>query len=862
MKRVLIYCLAVLMVADVFAQGSSDPCPFFKNPTTFGFQGTSGTASFRGWSARVGQRIASGASSGYTVYSTCAASNCQDIVGHSNITASSRNTGSDAGINCCNHDNLWDAAQDHRFMIITHANAGIDQLTVNGSNGMQRIPPGYTSCIRLGDPRASYDGASGSAQWNSGNANKSSEALFYTLRVTPNNALLIINYAVVGRCFSHEPEVAGEFLIRVVKQDTNGTWLNEPINDSLWFRISAPPIPASGTPDLPWMMGRPGDLCASTTCAYVYKPWTKVAISLSQYLYQTVRVEMYTSDCVPTVDPLYAYICGDYRPMTLLSTSCPDPDADVIDTLTAPPGMLSYTWYVSTADAVQNIYNTDQVTAAHFRLVQDSSLNDRYMPRIEDFIITEGPSAGDTALEKTFRCVMTSAMDPSKPMHSMVYVNIKNRRPIIDYEWHGDCNGTVTFQNYSHTDLAAGIDPAATYWVVYADTLCTLPLDTVWGELATYTFPRAGRFGVKLYCATASDGNTSSCGAAKSFVCRAMGLPPAAFTVNKQVLCEGQSAMFTCTEGCDLQKSWTIDDSVYTSSDDEPLNMLVKRLEKGTHAVTLTTVNEDGCSSTVSNTVTVYGVPELNISGDRYEICLGDTVRVTATGNGDECQWNSSPVDSALATQQGQSTIVVCPRKTTTYYLMPSSSNPCSDEGATFTIKVLPRTKAAVHSSLPSVSADDNTLYFSDATPNRLSTRWLFSDGVQDSGLTVRHSFYIGDNDSVSVWMESCNRAGCCGDTTLWLPVVPVGVWFANVFAPSEGDRFGMITAMPVKGFEIYIYNREGLLVHHSEDHTALWDGTDLNGRPCVQGAYVYWYRYTTNNLGWHEGHGTVTLLR
>ena len=59
----------------------------------------------------------------------------------------------------------------------------------------------------------------------------------------------------------------------------------------------------------------------------------------------------------------------------------------------------------------------------------------------------------------------------------------------------------------------------------------------------------------------------------------------------------------------------------------------------------------------------------------------------------------------------------------------------------------------------------------------------------------------------------------------------------------------------------MHIYNRQGLLVYHTTDPSATWDGT-REGEPCPQGAYVYhWhvkdaYGYVKN------GTGTVTLIR
>ena len=856
MKRVLLILMAVLAGFLANGQGgNSADCPGFRNPTSF----VTNNPQYY-WTGRVGERVytqydQNDTTTGYRIRSTCI--NATDIPA-SQITSTIYYSGQDNTITNCGH-NFFDA-NDARFQIIGPSLAGIDQYTVSyPGSGMQRIPPGYTTSIRLGDMRST-----GFAHADTGAAydptipgNRSSEALFYTMYVTPFNALLIINYAVVARRYDHDAYDAGEFLIRVVRQDTNGNWPNAPINDSLWYKVSAPHH--TGTVTAPWMEGLQND---SWPCMYVYKPWARVAISLSDYIYENVRIEMYTSDCIYNADPLYAYISGDYQSMTLFPTGCPDPNSEALDTIVAPEGMLSYEWYVTTNGAVQNVYSPDQIAAANFRLVQAASTSNRYTPRLDDFRLTEGPDAGDTASIQTFRCVMTSALDPAKPMHSRVYVNLKNRRPIVKYHWTNDCNGGVEFFNESYTSLLNGMDENATYWVVYADTLHTMPLDTLWGDTASYTFPVGGRYGVRLYCATAPDDDGPSCGVARSFVCTVSTAPPVGFTVQGTVHCDGDRVVFVCNAGCNLSKQWTVDDSTYTSTDGEPLNVLGVNLAKGTHIVTLTTMSDEGCVNSYSDTVLVYGAPEVSIGGDRAEICLGDSVTVTAVGNGDEYTWSSSPEDTALASQQGQSTLVLSPRQTTVYRLLPSSSNPCSDASSTFTIRVIPQPVAVARASLPSVSVDEHTVSFTDATTYRDATRWRYSDGTLDSGITVRHDYDIGDLDSVGVWMESCTNAGCCDDTTVWLPVKQVCVWFPNVLVPEQGYNFRMVTAVSLTGYEIYIYNREGLLVHRGDDPADTWDGTDLDGRPCMQGAYVYWYRYADDQRGWHEGHGTVTLLR
>ena len=95
------------------------------------------------------------------------------------------------------------------------------------------------------------------------------------------------------------------------------------------------------------------------------------------------------------------------------------------------------------------------------------------------------------------------------------------------------------------------------------------------------------------------------------------------------------------------------------------------------------------------------------------------------------------------------------------------------------------------------------------------------------------------------------------------LPFVDVDTivfWFPNVFTPSQeiNKRFGCVTSCEVTEFEMYIYNRLGLLVYHTLDIGEWWDGGTL-----PQGAYVYHYRLRTaadNRV--RSGVGTVLLLR
>lgn len=844
-----------MMIVAATATAQSSDCPGWKNPNSFN---TGSTDYF--WTARVGDRVSSGASSGYTVYSTCAASNCPNITGNSNITSSTYNTGSDAGITCCSHGDLWDAAQDHRFMIIHHANAGIDQLTVNGSNGMPRIPPGYTTSIRLGDPRSSYQGASNSFNWSSSHPNKSSEALFYTMKVTPMNALLIINYAVVGRCYDHNPSVAGEFLIRVVKQNSDGTWPNAPINDSMWFRISAPPIPASGVPDLPWVMGRPGTYCSSTTCAYVYKPWAKAAISLSQYLYENVRVELYTSDCVPTVDPIYAYIAGDYQPMLIHSIGCADARSEAIDTLTAPEGLLSYTWYVAQRGSEIEIYNPSHMDTVPFRQVSATSTSNIYTPTLADFIVHQGPNAGDTIATQTFLCKMTSALDPNKVFSSKVYANVTNHKPMLYYQASPDCDQNIQFTDLSYGFGSDEIEGDSIRWIIYSDTLCTSVLDTLWGVNATYHFPDEGYYKVAQRVKVFN----RDCGNEQLFVCRAYKRHPVPILLADTIVCEGETAMAYCGADCGMQKRWLIGDSVVRPDEFHSRDTVTWLPALGLTTLQLTTYTDSLCPATTYATLKTLGNSQIASTLDPSILCLGDTAQLSAVGI-DAPYWTSVPYDSTLAAGQGQNTVSISPAVTTTYYVQPSHPTRCTQDAPPITVIVLRYPEPRIWANKSFVDLANPILYLEDRSLYGNSSHWTFSDGQHAEGGHIEHTFATAD-DSVTIFLRSCNEERCCADTSLSLPFRTNALWIPNTFTPDGpgNTHFRFFTTLDIIDFEINIYDRHGLLVYHGTDFDAGWDGKTADGTPCPQGAYAYQYTYILADTPTHKhnGIGTVTLLR
>ncbi len=63
------------------------------------------------------------------------------------------------------------------------------------------------------------------------------------------------------------------------------------------------------------------------------------------------------------------------------------------------------------------------------------------------------------------------------------------------------------------------------------------------------------------------------------------------------------------------------------------------------------------------------------------------------------------------------------------------------------------------------------------------------------------------------------------------------------------------------KDFELFILDRWGLNIYHTQDHEKPWDGT-YNGNYCQSDVYVYKINVHDNSDKLHTYVGHVTLVR
>ena len=121
--------------------------------------------------------------------------------------------------------------------------------------------------------------------------------------------------------------------------------------------------------------------------------------------------------------------------------------------------------------------------------------------------------------------------------------------------------------------------------------------------------------------------------------------------------------------------------------------------------------------------------------------------------------------------------------------------------------------------------------------------------------------------DGATIKLIATSPYGCQDSTTIYIPLDKETMWIPSAFMPddpSDNNNIFSSRSINTEQQEMWIYDRSGRLVAHCSGVDCGWDGRDLKGNPCPQGAYVYVIKYTTvfEPKQTLSKHGTVTLIR
>ena len=683
--------------------------------------------------------------------------NWSGITWNTTYSAGQMMTGTTPGCNTYAYDGFQQIPDhDHSFAIMyTNTQATTSGCPVNrdpntrGSDNVFHLPfvpnaqyntydttPGFvntvlTSSIRIGDDCAAYAHDA---------AGRSSVALYYHVRPTSENALFFIYYAAVVTAPTHGIDGNPAFVIAVEKEKTPGCWVA--VSDTLVYAITIGnnmPVESNYNTN-GWHNANGGDV--------KYKDWTKVALNLNNHLYENLRIHVSIGDCEATFHPGYAYVCGECREMTLNPSGCPAGMSSDVTVLSAPRGMLRYQWSASEygkSDPVTRLNAGGEDDYFTFRTLtmpagtphvagqpaagpEDSvfvvgSRRDTvhyydYHVNADDFRILYRPninkvphiaaSPDSMGNVQVFRCRMTSALDPSKPFDSDLYLNVTNKKPLMRVDSLSLCDGTVRLWNKSFVpgDPSLVVDTTTT-WAFYNNEQAYGDADTViTGDSANY---EPGTTNLR-YVLVRTNTKDSTCYSEAIYPVKAISSPRTGMTISNRVLCDAAATTITDTTSDVESRRWRFLSPTYDGPlqdldfDNMPEGSLVvvegllgdevSQTRSFTHSIEpieLTVwnglsyrdpYNNDAvvkCYTVAHDTVSVFLHPELVVTGDTI-VCEGSLtdakVRVLSVDN---CsyQWSMTYGYVSGDLPSGNRLQVIPYADTSKYYIKVTSPQGC-----------------------------------------------------------------------------------------------------------------------------------------------------------------------------------------
>lgn len=311
-------------------------------------------------------------------------------------------------------------------------------------------------------------------------------------------------------------------------------------------------------------------------------------------------------------------------------------------------------------------------------------------------------------------------------------------------------------------------------------------------------------------------------------------------------------------------RSWDFGDGSSSSAED-PSHYYTS---SGTYQVSLVVVNTNGCSDTVTKTVTINGLPNVNINASADSICPGQLTgaQLTATG-ADTFLWSPATGLSCTTCASPNAN----PTATTTYIVTGTDTNGCVNyDTATVYLKPKPTITVSNDTTLCSnnviqiLASGANTYSWTPGTglsctncanpfANPPSTDTFTVIGTNGSGCSDTDAIIIDVIPAPTVGVSS-NAIICTGDSTLLVATGAVNYSWTP-FSTLSCDTCDSTYAMPTSGLT---YTVVGTAANGCKDTNTVSVG--VNGLPTVDagsdtsiciGASIQLQATGANNYTW-----------
>lgn len=694
MKRIIFIALALMLALDAFSQANS-PCPGLKNPMTFTSGSTSG-AYIGYYSGETGTKpyVAPNALTGVTGVTMSGT-----VIPAAQLAATT-GTGGSCGLNSSN-----------RFRIMSN--------TDGPGTGAQA---GKDPCVNYQLPYCpvSYDPSiTRSIRLGTSGTGAEAEALYYTMQVQPKNAMLFIYYAIVVEAPGHGVDGDPSFVIRVAKETSYGSGNWQQVSDTLCYAVSSTGLQNNVNG---WHSFSGG----------FYRDWNKVAINLSRYIFENVRIEIYMGDCAAHGHYGYCYVAGDCQPMEISTSGCPAGATTVVDTLRAPTGLTNYVWYKSNVDG-RYISNTASVPSSigFTQLTPSTSTSNQYLCQVNDFLVTQGEGVGEMTNNMVFRCDMTSAMDPAKPFVSPIYVRVNNNKPLMSIDTLKNCDAQVNFENKSYVPgNMTGCDTSITKWWFYSGSNTSTPLaDSAIGAKVMHQYDSSGYYTVKVRSFYRED---HECFSDSTYTIFSLGRPTPKIYAADHEYCVGETALLEDRTYGSVRRDWIFNTptgadtvrgrQVANGQHNQTYQHLFTEFQNPVELVaynglftrdSINTYDTIWCTASAFDTFYVFTDPELNVDGDTV-VCNGQLTDITVSADVDVAKYKwyyDSTCTDANFISEGATLRTAPYADTCVYYVKVFSKKGCSAVTSVNAYRVNPTLSISRHD----MCAGDSVTLTSDA---------------------------------------------------------------------------------------------------------------------------------------------------
>ena len=247
------------------------------------------------------------------------------------------------------------------------------------------------------------------------------------------------------------------------------------------------------------------------------------------------------------------------------------------------------------------------------------------------------------------------------------------------------------------------------------------------------------------------------------------------------------------------------------------------------------TISNGFCPTYFEKMVLVESLPKLSLDREP-KICEGDSAVFHVTGALTYKWSDGNESDSIVLKEKGD------------YNVIGTSKAGCKDT-LRFTASYFSPLNYSILSDKDEVASNSPLHLWSENIPYS-HYLWDFGDGNVGEGVDLYHSFGVSEDKYFDVKLKVLNPNGCVEYATkrIWITIPNL----PNIFNPNGG-----INDLFLKGWQIKLYNRNGILIYEGIDG---WNGT-YKDKVVTNGTYFYVLSYPTAS-GTKFQNGYVTVVR